>query len=283
MARSSDWTEGTYKRFLSEGRGTGNKETYRPWLQISDLASRGRSIRRFSRKENRVIHLFTDQQLYYALLLEWDLSVLSFKEQYPLLDTDAIIDQLDERLLKRLKGSGSDIPHVMLTTFLITAIDEQGKEYQYARTIKDAAELEKNQTIERLELQRRYWHSRNIDFGIITPRDIPFQLSKNIEWVLSSLDVEDYGLTELEMDQYANHFLRFLSIKDDSINSLISVFEKEMQIDTGTGLLVFRYLIAKRRVHINLNIELNLQLTSGELCTEVRNELKGEMKHVSSC
>jgi hypothetical protein len=282
LARNSVWNEAKFKRFLEEKRGKGEKSEYRPWLLISDLASRGRSTRIFSRKENRTIHLFTDQQLHYYFLLEWDISVVSFKEQYPLLDTETIIDQLDEKLLKRLKSKESDVPHVMLTTFLITAVNKQGKEYQYARTIKNASELEKSPTIDRLELQRRWWLAQNIDFGIITEREIPAQFSKNIEWVLSSLNVEDYGLTVVEMELYAEHLLLFLYRKDESIHSLISVFERDLQVATGTGVLVFRYLIAKRRMQINMKIELTLQLTPSELGIDFQNDRKGEVKHVSS-
>jgi hypothetical protein len=282
LARASDWTEAKFKRFLAEGRGKGEKESYRPWLQVHDLASRGRSTRFYSKKENRVIHLFTDTQLFMALLYEWDERILSYKEQYPLLDTDSIIDQLDEPLLKRLKDRNTDVPHVMLTTFLVTALDDKGKEYQYARTLKDEAELNKKPTIERLEIQRRCWKSRNIDFGIITPNEIPVQRSKNIQWVLSSLNVQDYGITEAEMGKYAEQLQQLLTSDQGAVGSVLSAFDTYNRVQVGTGLLIFRYLIANRHISIEMNSEINLQSTATEIGISIIPGNKGEKRHADN-
>ncbi|MEK5357911.1 TnsA endonuclease C-terminal domain-containing protein [Paenibacillus sp. FSL L8-0709] len=270
MARNSDWTEAKFKRFLAEGRGKGEKDTYRSWLQVSDLASRGRSTRFYSNKEKRVIHVFTDQQLYYALLLEFDESVLSYKEQYPLIDTEPILEQLDEILLKRLKGKDSEIPHVMLTTFLVTAVDEKGEEYQFARTLKDESELNKKPIIERLEIQKRWWEFRNVDFGIVTPNEIPVQQSKNIQWVLCSLNMQDYGFTKGDMESYAEQLEQLLINDQDAVGSVLNAFDVYNKVEIGTGLLVFRYLIATRRILVNMDSEINLQCTANELGISLR-------------
>lgn len=277
MARNSDWTEAKFKRFLAEGRGQGKKEQYLPWLTVSDIPSRGRSTRIFSRIANRVVHLLTESQLRYFYLLEWgdwggrdssgndSITITDINEQYPLLDMESIIDQLDEPLLKRLKDRNTNLPHVMLTTFLVTATNEQGEEYQFARTIKDGAELEKKATIERLELQRLYWKSRQVDFGIVTPIEIPLQKSKNIEWVLPALNIGDYGITEPEMIQYSENLLDSLSSRDNPLNSILTSFERHMKVEVGTGLLVFRYLIASRRIRINMDMEIKLDKKPSEM------------------
>lgn len=282
MARSSDWTEAKLKRFLAEGRGQGKKELYRPWLTVSDIPSRGRSTRIFSRIANRVVHLLTDSQLRYFYLLEWnhDENLIDLNEQYPLLDMESIIDQLDEPLLKRLKDRNTNLPHVMLTTFLVTAINEQGKEYQFARTIKDAGELEKKATIERLELQRLYWKSRKVDFGIVTPNEIPIQRSKNIEWVFPALNIEDYGLTEPEMIRYAEQLLDSISSTDNPLNSILDSFDRQMKVEVGTGLLVFRHLIASRKIQINMDMEIKLDKTPSEIGFIVQKSEGGRTKHV---
>lgn len=280
MARNTAWTETKFKRFLSEGRGQGKREQYRPWLKVSDIPSRGRSTRIYSHKANRIVHLLTDTQLRYFYLLEWSKSTTDINEQFPLLDMEAIIDQLDEPLLKRLKDRKTNVPHVMLTTFLVTAINEQGEEFQFARTIKDASELEKGQTIERLELQRRYWNSRNIDFGIVTPNEIPIEKSKNIEWVLPALNIGDYGLTEQEMNQYAERLIDDLSSSNVTVQSILSAFDRQLKVEVGTGLLIFRYLIASRRIQINMDVEVNLRGTPTEMGIII-SEGKGEkIKHV---
>jgi hypothetical protein len=282
MARSSDWTEAKLKRFLAEGRGQGKNELYRPWLMVSDLPSRGRSTRIFSRIANRVVHLLTDSQLRYFYLLEWnhDGNLIDINEQYPLLDMESIIDQLDEPLVNRLKDRNTNLPHIMITTFLVTAINKQGKEYQFARTIKDTGELEKKATIERLELQRLFWKSRNIDFGIVTPNEISIQRSKNIEWVLPALNIEDYGLKETEMTHYADELLDGISSTDNPLNSVLTSFDRHMKVEVGTGLLVFRYLIASRRIQINMDMEIKLDKTPSEIGVIVQRSEGRGTKHV---
>ncbi|WP_019123916.1 heteromeric transposase endonuclease subunit TnsA [Brevibacillus massiliensis] len=265
MARSSDWTEAKLKRFLSEGRGQGQRENYRPWLTVMDIPSRGRASRVFSRKCNRVVHLLTDTQLRYFYLLEWDESTVDIKEQFPLLDVETILDHLDESLLKRLKDPKTEVPHVITTTFVITAKDHQGREIQYARAIKDAAELEKKATLERLEIQRRYWESRQVNFAVVTQHEIPVQRSRNIEWVMSALNVEDYGFSISQIQAYASILQERLLSSDQSIRSILASFEREMKEEAGTGLLVFRYLIASRLIHVNMDEEIQLSATPKEI------------------
>lgn len=279
MARDLMWSETKFKRFISEGRGQGKREKYRPWLTVSDIPSRGRSTRLYSHKANRIVHLLTDAQLRYFYLLEWSASTTDINEQYPLLNMETIIDQLDGSLIKRLKGR-DNLPHVMLTTFLITAMDGQGKEYQSARTIKDAVELEKAQTIERLELQRRYFNSRNIDFGIVTPYEIPMQRSKNIEWVLSALNVTNYGVTQSEMIRYSERLLDRLSSKNKSLNDILTAFDRHMNVEVGTGLFVLRYLIASRRIQINMDLEIKLDRNPSDIGIVIVENAGGSSKYV---
>lgn len=281
MATNSTWSEAKFRRFLSEKRGQGKHEQYHPWLTVSDIPSRGRSTRIFSHKANRIVHLLTDTQLRYFFLLEWDESITDINEQFPLLEMEGITDHLDESLLKRLKDRKTNVPHIMLTTFLVTAINEQGQEYQFARTLKDATELEKKATIERLELQRIYWNSRKIDFGIVTPNEIPIQKSKNIEWVLPALNIQDFGVSEREMSQYAGWMSHLLSYNDERMQSILHSFEREMKAEIGTGLLVFRYLIASRRISINMEKEINLKLPPAELDVQIMNG-EGEIKDASN-
>jgi hypothetical protein len=279
LARSSDWTEAKLKRFLAEGRGQGEGEHYRPWLTVMDIPSRGRASRVFSRKCNRVVHLLTDTQLRYFYLLEWDESILDIKEQFPLLDVETIVDQMDESLLKRLKDPKTEVPHVITTTFVITAKDHQGREIQYARAIKDAAELEKKATLERLEIQRRYWEARHVDFAIVTQHEIPVQRSRNIEWVMSALNVEDYGFSISQIQAYASILQERLLSSDQSIRTILASFEREMKEEAGTGLLVFRYLIASRLIQINMDADIQLSATPKDLGLKVNMHQGGERRY----
>lgn len=257
MARGGrQWKDSTLKRFLDEGRGQG-EEDYKPWLKVSDISSRGRVTRLHSKKLNRTIHLLTDSQTRYFYLLEFDDRVVSVKEQYPILNIADIMDQLDESLVKRLKNRDGT-PHVLVTTFLITAKDEKGQLHTYARSIKDRDELGKKNVLERLEIQRRWYESQNVEYAIVTPEEIPYQRSRNIEWVLPALHIEDAGLTEQEAQYFSTYIIEALHSKKESVKGILDMFEHEMKLEAGLGVFLFRYLIASKQIKIDFDQEINV-------------------------
>lgn len=255
--KSKDWTDTKLKARLQQGKGQGDKD-YQPWLKVSDLPSRGRVTRLFSRKLDRTIHLLSDMQTMYYYSLEFDERVLFVKEQYPLLDVANVVPNMDDMLLKRLRSSDGT-PHVIVTTFLITATDENGKEYSYARSLKAKSELEKKATVERLEIQRRYYSKVGIDWAIITEDEINYARGRNIEWVLPALDIQDYGMSDTEVKEYGLALIDFLiNSSMDPLNDIFESFERVNRLDAGSGLLLFRYLIASKKIMINMDSKIDL-------------------------
>lgn len=53
---------------------------------------------------------------------------------------------------------------------------------EMAIAIKPASELEDERTVEKLEIERKYWQNRNIDWGIVMDLDLPDTIVRNIEW-----------------------------------------------------------------------------------------------------
>ncbi len=78
------WSEEKIERLEREGRGKGAGADYRPWIQVSDFSSLGKSRRVFSRKTGRVHHLLSDIEWHMFLLLEFSPRVLDIREQFPL-------------------------------------------------------------------------------------------------------------------------------------------------------------------------------------------------------
>lgn len=270
MAKNQAWSDSKLKRFLDEGRGQGEAD-YKPWLKV-DYPSRGRVTRLYSRKMNRTIHLLTDSQTRYFYLLEFDDRVISVKEQFPLLNIADIMDQLDESLVNRLKNQDGT-PHVLVTTFLITARDDKGNIRTYARSIKDRTELEKKDTLERLEIQRRFFETQNIEWAVVTSEEIPYQRSRNIEWVLPALYIRDADLTEQEVQHYCTYIIEALRSKKEPVKGILDAFEREMKRELGLGLFLFRYLIASKQIEINLDKEINVNHTPEQMEVVIRKSM----------
>lgn len=274
-----EWKDETIKRFLKEGRGQGAGSTYKPWLQVQDISSRGRSTRIFSNTSKRVIHILSDLQLYYYNLLEFDTGVVDIQENYPLLDLHDVDISLDQELTKKLYNQKTKVPHILTVSFLITRIDQNSNPYHVARVIKASSELEKKSTIERLELQRRYFEKKNIDYGIVTEKEINKhkQVARNIGWVLTAYDLQDYPQLVNNLVYLKKDMLNLLSSPTERLENVFEKIERAFQLEEGLALVLFKHLVATKQIVMDLdkkietsknadfyNIQVSKSITAGD-------------------
>ncbi len=274
-----EWNETTIKRFLMEKRGQGTGKDYKPWLQVQDIASKGRSTRIFGHTTQRVYHLLSDMQLYYFYLLEFDDHVTDIREQYPLLDFHDMNIQVDEELTKKLFDTKTQVPHIFTVSFFVTRKGENGEPYYQARIIKQSQELEKNATLQRLELQRRYFEKKGIDFGIVTEKEINKQLARNIGWALNSYDIQDYPLLTLNLPHLKRDIVQYLSNKSDTFQGIFSRLEREYSLDEGLGLILFKHLIAHKEVSMDLSRKIYLTNKIENYHIEFTGENGGDVRY----
>jgi hypothetical protein len=256
---NTDWSEEKYRRFLKEGRGQGEGKDYKPWLTVQDFPSKGRCHRIFGWKTGRVHHLFTDSEARFFYLLEWEDSVIDIREHFPLLDYEDWVQDRENLRFDLFTDKKSGIPYVISTSFLITVKTQDGNVRYLARSIKAASELEKRISLERLEIERRYWEARGIDWGIVTNKDIPVIKAKNIEWIHSArYAYADAGLSEGDLAELVEAFLLRLSQSSESIRKTALVFDKDYVLVPGTGMFLFRHLLAVKRIKVNMDEPIDL-------------------------
>ncbi|MEQ2529423.1 TnsA endonuclease C-terminal domain-containing protein [Bacillaceae bacterium CLA-AA-H227] len=274
-----EWKDSTIKRFLKEGRGSGEGSEYKSWLQVQDINSQGRSTRTYSYKSQRVIHLLSDLQLYYWYLLEFDDMVLDVREQFPLLDFHEMNIPIDQELEKKLFSTKTDVPHVFIVSFMVTRIDQSGNSFYEARAIKSSTELTKKATIERLEMQRRYFEKKQIDFGVVTEMNINKQLARNIGWVLTAYDIQDYPNLVRNFLYLKEDLLRYLSNHTATFQMVFQRIEKDYQLDEGLGLILFKHLVATKQIKLDLNRKIDMSRNVEEYRIELPGIKSGGDKH----
>lgn len=91
VGRKNVNTELQSQKWLREGRGGGHGSDYKPWLTVRDLPSEGRSHRVFGHNSQRTHHLLSDLELAVFLLLEWNISTVDIREQFPLRLEDTVV------------------------------------------------------------------------------------------------------------------------------------------------------------------------------------------------
>ncbi|MEH7114576.1 TnsA endonuclease C-terminal domain-containing protein [Neobacillus niacini] len=253
-----EWNDTTIKRFLDEGRGAGIGKDYKPWLRVQDIASQGRSTRIYSFTSQRVVHMLSDLQLYYFYLLEFDDRVVDIRENYPALDFHELNIPLDGELTKKLFNSKTKAPHVFEVSFLVTRMDQQNKPYYEARAIKSSSEFEKKTTIQRLELLHRYFERKQIDFGIVTEKEINKQFARNIGWILTAYDLHDYPDLIGNFHYLKQDMLNDLTNPSESFLKAFARLEMNYQLEEGLGLIFFKHLLATKQLTMDLSQKINL-------------------------
>lgn len=257
--RKNNWDAKKLDRWIKEGRGQGEGENYKSWLTIQDFPSMGRATRVFGWTTNRIHHFFSDCQLKYFYLLDWDERVIDIREHYALLDLETVLIDTSDLRLDKFIDKKSKEPYILTTTFLITLVDNNGEKNFAARSIKYASELNKKSTIEKLEIERRYWKVRGIEWGIVTNKDINSVRAKNIEWVHSAMNSNTYnGISQEEFMGYLDGLLYRIHDSKGSVKNIISGFEKDYSLDVGAGLLLFKHLIADKRIILNMDKSINI-------------------------
>lgn len=261
--RNHSWNENKYNQFIKEGRGQGAGKEYKPWLTIQDFPSMGRVSRILGLKSGRIHHLFSDLQTRYFYMLEWEDTVTDIREHFPLLDLEDTISQKSDLNFKLFTDKESGFLYTLSTNFLITLNRANGDNLYLARSVKMTSELEKKKTLERLEIERRYWTEKGIDWGVITQKEISTVFVKNIEWVHSTLySYFERGFTQDELVYLSNALIERLIDNQHSIREITADFDKEFNYDSGTGLYVFKFLIASKQIGLDMTKQIDINATN---------------------
>ena len=270
----------TDKARLREKRGTGRKESYKPWLRPVEVPSMGKSNRPFGLKTYRIHCFLSLLEEYFFAIYEWQEIVEDIREQFPLLPlikTEQIAMKMRykhpsiNRKFKIFKGVENSprkniIQNIVMTTdFLITINDEQGVR-DIARTIKYKDELDNDRVREKLLIEKEYWETKNIDWKCITEENIPIALAKNLlllrSWMIWVIDnrISYSELIKIKRDIYRKlNKIQFGILDNGTINlrKLCRKIEEEMNYKDGFVMNVFKALIWTKDIEVDLSKRLD--------------------------
>ncbi|WP_327991919.1 TnsA endonuclease C-terminal domain-containing protein [Heyndrickxia sporothermodurans] len=192
---------------------------------------------------------------------------------------EEIIPNLDEELLKRLVNQKTGEPLILTTTFLITKKDENGELSYFARSVKDYRQLENKQVIERYEIMKKYWEGKGVDYGIITNKEIPLMVAKNIEFIHPYFHLEEYGIEEEMQGFLKNRLVDMIGNSETKkINEILSMFDNEFNIDQGTGIAIYKHLLSRKI----LSVDMNEAISFKQSCNSVQILTKAEVGNSGS-
>lgn len=246
--RRYGFDEGKIQRYIKDGRGQGEVMDYKPWINIHDFPSNGNVSRCKGLKTGRVQHFMSDNETRYFYLLEWSDKVIDIREQYPLLDRDDAMKIAKNKSIRYPVDIEARVPLILTTDFMIT-VNDNGRKYDIARTIKLSADLDKPRVLEKYEIERCYWEKRGIDWGIVTEREINKELALNIEWVHSAYNLEDLDETDkTSLKKYIPVLKNRLLSSEETVQVILDTLDFEFNMRPGIFLYLFRHLIASKQI-----------------------------------
>ena len=180
-------TEKQINKRINEGRGAGRLSDYKPWLYISEVPSEGRSQRVYSHLTGRIHHVLSDLEFAVFLLLDHNSAVTDIREQFPL-NRDDTLNISKEGQLWHPSQEGINL--VMSSDFLVNT--DSKTQPKFAIQAKYSKDLKNPRTVEKLEIERRYWHIKKIPWFLVTDKEI------------DKMVYELYDLTEEEIQIVEN-------------------------------------------------------------------------------
>lgn len=246
MSSRYGFDEAKIARFRKERRGEGSGANYQPWLTVRDVPSRGRSHRIAGVVTDRIHHLLSDIERRAFLIYDFRDDVRDIREQFPL-------DRDQTRSIAEAAGISHPVDiksrvDLVQTTDMVIDLERDGKIVTVARTIKTADDLGKPRTIEKLEIERRYWAAQCVDWGIITERELPPVFCRNLELLQGCATLDDLnqpfegyhreraGLIAAELSRWPTATLQ----------QLCQAMETRLGLDPGGALLLVRHLLAAK-------------------------------------
>jgi len=242
MAKSKySLSETQIAKRIKEGRGSGSGADYSPWVRVDELPSLGRSRQVYSHLTKRIHHLLSDLEFAVFLLLDNNPSVTDIREQFPLIRDDTR-DIAWENNLPHPANNGVDA--VMSSDFLVDSRDKSVPKFVLQAKYTDS--LDDARTVEKLEIERRYWKQKELPWYLVTEREIDPVAKANIDWlyvVKGELESGDKVIT-------ASSLAMFKAALSDNpglnIIELCKAIDRAYDLELGESLYDLRVLCASR-------------------------------------
>lgn len=255
--RTRTTTSRVIARRIAGGRGQGAGSNYNPWYHIQDVASKGLVTRIKGWKTKRVQHFLSLLELRYFYLLEWDQNVTDIREQYPLLPQAETLAIAEHCGIPHPADPKTKYPVVMTTDFLYTTCSGV-VEVDHACAVKYANDLQSKRTVEKLEIERRYWKARNVTWSIVTERDVSIALAKNVEWIHQYFHLRDFtSLPKPAIQRVTSGLTQNIHTSGLSLRDVTLHMDDSFGLDAGTSLSMVRHLIARRLLKADMYQPIN--------------------------
>lgn len=172
-------------------------------------------------------------------MLEWHSEVVEIREQFPL-EIDITSKLAADNGISHPAISG--VKQYMSSDFLVNTKDLERPKFVLQAKYADA--LNDPRTIEKLEIERRYWVEKGVPWQIVTEKEIPSVVVKNINWLYPAKRDEIHHETLLERVQFFAH--HFQKTPNSQMIDVCKTLDVAYDLPPGESLKEIRQLLARR-------------------------------------
>lgn len=224
------------------------EKDYEGSVKIQDFSSNGRVSRILGRKTGRIHHFLSDLETKVFYILDFDKNVVDIKEHYPLEDVRDLITDNDINW-KKFNDKKTGKEYVITTTFLVTLSNNK----EVAISCKNKSQLYKSSTQLKLEIERRYWNIKGINWCIVTNEDISNIKLNNIKWLQLGESLIDINAELLNIIEET------ISINTGKLKNYIENISKKYNYEYKVVLSTIKTMIINNYLLINLDEEISLE------------------------
>jgi hypothetical protein len=254
--RKRVFSEPTYINYQKEGRGTGRGDDYKRWHNFSDVSSHGASFRLRSRwTHNREVHLFSKLEYSWFVFFDWLPEITDIREQFPL-PIEKTLEIADKLRIAHPTHPQTKFPTALTTDLVLTRRRTDGRYVDEARTIKYSGSLNNNRTLEKFEIERRYYEEQGVDWKILAEKDLPQQMVRNIEILRCYVSIRDRLPIEQVLIDEIQDFMTERVLKEEIFLDILDDADEKFMMPSGTSLTIAFYLLANRIWQIDMNLPL---------------------------
>ncbi|HEY8891410.1 MAG TPA: TnsA endonuclease N-terminal domain-containing protein [Clostridium sp.] len=220
---------------------------YLPFLSVRSVPTKGKSNRVMGWKTGREHHFLSKLEYAAFYHFDWSDDVLDIKEQYPLFPMEVLQNIAVEAGIDYPSFDGE--PIIMTTDFFLTA-KLNGKIFHFARTVKSSNYLSNKKNLEKFEIERRYFNSKNIDWGIITEKELSNVFTNNMEILHSNKLINNGTILEKQyrfaMYKHLTEGIEKATSKDIPIAYALTHLSKTLNISISDITEIFLKAIADK-------------------------------------
>jgi hypothetical protein len=190
------------RAWLRRGDGQGAGKTFRPFLHVRDVPSRGRSAIDLGLKTSRAHHYLSDVEYGYFLLAEYSPYVRDIREQYALLPWEETQDLAKRLAIGHPLYVGSRVPRVLTSDLVLTMEPPITPQYIVisckVSTDLDPSTPSSRRTLELLLLEKTYWSRRPARWILGTDEALPKNKVFNLNFLRTTMQSRERdGLNSL--------------------------------------------------------------------------------------